>query len=529
MTVTPAACIRFKDSFTKSAHSTDLRTRVYGVAAGFASAGSAGAGLSASAASGLPGSSLASGSSASALPGSLLGLTAAGSLALGGLEVLGARVYDAQVRGFLSLDPVAAPVGAGWASNGYGFVGFSPVGLVDPWGLSPMSAADFAAYRQNRSSAQGSHVLSALGQALHGFGSFAAGNSGGGLGWLGSGGLFGPGAGLDLGALARAGAGFVGSALEWGRGFVDGARAWLGDAQRWLGDAWSSVQGFAAGAWEWTKDNWQYVLAGAVLAGGVLLGGPVGAGIVVGFLVSGGVELGAQAISHNGDFSKIDYKKVANASSVGGLAGGAGAWAGGLVTRTIATPALNTASSRVASEAAAKGAMGKLASGVFDSGVSNAVNGAGMEIFENGFTDPSAVVRKGAAGFASGVFTPVGALGATTGLNKAFKFTPDDVMSRRVTTTAGGALSGGVFAAGNYAISEERSEVNWDGARIEFFKGAASSALTSDPLKSVGFERPLQTMAGDTSAGQRVAVAGVSGVAVSVNGVAVEEISDDKQ
>lgn len=123
----------------------------------------------------------------------------------------------------------------------------------------------------------------------------------------------------------------------------------------------------------------------------------------------------------------------------------------------------------------------------------------------------------------------VGVLGATTGLNKAFRVTPDNVMAQRVTTTVGGAASGGVFAAGNYAISEERSEVNWRGTGIEFFKGAASSALTSDPLKSVSFERPLQTMAGDTSAGQRVAVAGVSGVAVSVNGVAVEEISDDKQ
>lgn len=136
MTASPAACIRFKDSFTKSAHSADLRTRVYGVA-GFASAGL----------SSVPGSSLADGSSA--LPSSFFGLTSAGSLALGGLEVLGARVYDAQVRGFLSVDPVASPVGAGWASNGYGFVGFSPVGLVDPWGLSPMSAADFYAYRDD--------------------------------------------------------------------------------------------------------------------------------------------------------------------------------------------------------------------------------------------------------------------------------------------------------------------------------------------------------------------------------------------
>lgn len=80
-----------------------------------------------------------------------VGVTAAGSLALGGLEVLGARVYDPVARGFMSVDPLASPVGAGWGANVYAFVGNAPVGLVDPWGLSPMTAGEFREYRQDSS------------------------------------------------------------------------------------------------------------------------------------------------------------------------------------------------------------------------------------------------------------------------------------------------------------------------------------------------------------------------------------------
>ncbi|GAA4801616.1 hypothetical protein GCM10023352_22200 [Rothia endophytica] len=64
-----------------------------------------------------------------------------------GLEILGVRAYDAASRGFISPDPLASPVGAGWASNVYAFVGNDPVGLVDPWGLSPMTASEFREYR----------------------------------------------------------------------------------------------------------------------------------------------------------------------------------------------------------------------------------------------------------------------------------------------------------------------------------------------------------------------------------------------
>ncbi|WP_237234571.1 DUF6531 domain-containing protein, partial [Rothia nasisuis] len=80
-----------------------------------------------------------------AAPG--FGVTVAGSLQVAGLEVLGARAYDAVSRGFISPDPLVSPVGAGWASNVYAFVGNDPVGLVDPWGLSPMTASEFREYR----------------------------------------------------------------------------------------------------------------------------------------------------------------------------------------------------------------------------------------------------------------------------------------------------------------------------------------------------------------------------------------------
>nr|WP_322746000.1 RHS repeat-associated core domain-containing protein [Rothia terrae] len=80
-----------------------------------------------------------------------LGLTRAGSVQVAGLEILGVRAYDATTRGFMSPDPLVSPVGAGWAGNVYAFAGNDPVGQVDPWGLSPMTAAEFREYRQDTS------------------------------------------------------------------------------------------------------------------------------------------------------------------------------------------------------------------------------------------------------------------------------------------------------------------------------------------------------------------------------------------
>lgn len=63
-----------------------------------------------------------------------------------------ARTRDQVGRGFLTPDPLVSPVGAGWSSNVYAFAGFDPVSLVDPWGLSPVSRADFAVYAKEHPS-----------------------------------------------------------------------------------------------------------------------------------------------------------------------------------------------------------------------------------------------------------------------------------------------------------------------------------------------------------------------------------------
>ena len=92
------------------------------------------------------------GTATSSIPGVPgVGLTRAGSVQVAGLEILGARVYDATTRGFMSPDPLTSPVGAGWGANVYAFVGNDPVSQVDPWGLSPMTAAEFQEYRQDTS------------------------------------------------------------------------------------------------------------------------------------------------------------------------------------------------------------------------------------------------------------------------------------------------------------------------------------------------------------------------------------------
>ncbi len=70
----------------------------------------------------------------------------AGSLQVAGLEILGVRAYGPGVRGFISPDPLA-----------------SPVGLVDPWGLSPMTAGEFREYRQDSSA----RAWERLGGQLH--------------------------------------------------------------------------------------------------------------------------------------------------------------------------------------------------------------------------------------------------------------------------------------------------------------------------------------------------------------------------
>lgn len=90
-----------------------------------------------------------SGPSAGDVLPSGVSLTDSGSLSVAGFEVLGARLYDPGTRGFVSMDPLASELGAGWASNPYAYAGNNPLGLLDPLGLRPMTDADLAAFDRN--------------------------------------------------------------------------------------------------------------------------------------------------------------------------------------------------------------------------------------------------------------------------------------------------------------------------------------------------------------------------------------------
>ncbi|MGJ3192331.1 RHS repeat-associated core domain-containing protein, partial [Paenarthrobacter sp. FR1] len=73
-------------------------------------------------------------------------LTAGGGIDIAGLEWLGARAYDPATRGFLSTDPLAPVLGAGWDGNPYAYAGNNPLNTTDPTGLRPLTDADLKAY-----------------------------------------------------------------------------------------------------------------------------------------------------------------------------------------------------------------------------------------------------------------------------------------------------------------------------------------------------------------------------------------------
>ena len=85
---------------------------------------------------------------AGAVPG--VGINASGALTVGGFALMGARVADPVSRSFTSRDPLLPVPGAGWVGNPYSLVGNNPVGLVDPWGLSPISVENLNKIREDQ-------------------------------------------------------------------------------------------------------------------------------------------------------------------------------------------------------------------------------------------------------------------------------------------------------------------------------------------------------------------------------------------
>ena len=102
----------------------------------------------------IPGLPLTSSADDSGVWGSMLpagfSFTGAGSVRVAGLDVMGARVFDGASKRFLSTDPLAQVPGTGFFADVYAFCGNNPVGLMDPWGLKPMSPDEFQKYSQEQ-------------------------------------------------------------------------------------------------------------------------------------------------------------------------------------------------------------------------------------------------------------------------------------------------------------------------------------------------------------------------------------------
>ena len=79
---------------------------------------------------------------------SLISVPRAGGIGIAGVNVLGHRMVDGSTASFLSRDPLPAVPGTGWVGNEYSLVGNNPVGLIDPWGLSPVSVEELKKLRE---------------------------------------------------------------------------------------------------------------------------------------------------------------------------------------------------------------------------------------------------------------------------------------------------------------------------------------------------------------------------------------------
>lgn len=308
----------------------------------------------------------APGGTAGAFPGAAgvlppgISLTGNGGVDVGGLEWLGARAYDPAARGFLSTDPLAPVLGAGWDGNPYSYAGNNPLNTTDPTGLRPLTDGELKAYDQSAGS-HWEYVVGALAVAggvaalfvpglniiaagaiagaltSGGFSAFSQKSQTGSVDWWSV---------LGNTAVGAATGAAGGGAATWAKGLVAAAPA--GRAAAAFGTSAAVGGGLGAGGgavtylgkneWE-LRNGWEFAgtVAGGGLAGAVGgLAGPAGGSLAnamgrtsttfTGTAMTAGISsLGAgsgAALQDAISGKPVDPTNVATSALFGGLTGG---------------------------------------------------------------------------------------------------------------------------------------------------------------------------------------------------------------
>lgn len=120
-------------------------------------------------------------------------------------------------------------------------------------------------------------------------------------------------------------------------------------------------QGFISSAVNWTKDNWEYIVAGAAIVAGVALmftgvGGVAGLALLgaSGALMSGGISVASQKATTG----RVDWGEVGKETAIGAVTGMVGGGTGAAFTRGLGSGILKRAAAGAGSGATEGGATG---------------------------------------------------------------------------------------------------------------------------------------------------------------------------
>ena len=249
---------------------------------------------------------------------------------------MGARVYDSNARGFLSVDPIDNLTQT-FETNPYTYAGNDPIHAVDPAGLSPVTDQQLAEYRSSNGIGGTFHsVTGAVGHWFKNNWEYVAG----GAMVVGGGVLIATGVGGPLGMmLVSAGADtivqkFTTGTVDWGQVAISGvagaipggggvagkvgAKALMTTVRQ--GAVSGAAGGSMSGAYGYARQPGPHSVAGFV--GHTALGGAAGAGLgAAGGAVGAGISAGgSKLLAHVPPNVKTSLlRKVENTGAFSGL------------------------------------------------------------------------------------------------------------------------------------------------------------------------------------------------------------------